>query len=80
MGGRRVKYRALGSTGMRVSEIGLGAWQIGGPVRGFFEKLGWIAHGWGDVDDDVSVGMIHALEDVGGQLHRHGGRLRSRSQ
>ena len=60
-----MKYRALGSTGMRVSEIGLGAWQIGGPVRGFFEKLGWIAHGWGDVDDDVSVGMIHALEDVG---------------
>ncbi|MGI6609962.1 MAG: aldo/keto reductase [Limnochordia bacterium] len=60
-----MKFRALGNTGMQVSEIGLGAWQIGGPVRGYFEKLGWIAHGWGSVDDAASIRMMHTLADVG---------------
>lgn len=60
-----MQYRNLGKTGLRVSEIGLGAWQIGGPVRGYFAKLGWIEHGWGEVDDDESIRLIHALGDIG---------------
>ncbi len=40
-----MKYRPLGNTGIDVSEVGLGAWQIGGPLKGHFEHLGWVSHG-----------------------------------
>ena len=44
-----MQYRMFGRSGWRVSEIGFGAWQIGGD--------------WGAVDDDASVGtLLHAYE------------------
>ncbi len=60
-----MKYRELGKTGIKVSEIGLGAWQIGGPVRVYFENLGWISHGWGQVDDEESIRLIKSCGDLG---------------
>jgi aryl-alcohol dehydrogenase-like predicted oxidoreductase len=46
-----VKYRVLGRTGLRVSEIGFGAWAIGGS--------------WGPVDDHASMRALHAAVDAG---------------
>jgi len=60
-----MKYRELGRTGVQVSEIGFGAWQVGGPLRAYFERLGWISHGWGDTDDTASVALIQACADMG---------------
>ena len=60
-----MRYRQLGSSGVKVSQIGLGAWQIGGPLRAYFDQLGWIAHGWGAVDDEASVRLIHACGEWG---------------
>lgn len=60
-----MQYRDLGRTGLRVSEIGFGAWEIGGPLRAHFESLGWISHGWGEVDDEESIRLIHACSDLG---------------
>jgi aryl-alcohol dehydrogenase-like predicted oxidoreductase len=46
-----MKYRELGCTGMRVSEISFGAWAIGGS--------------WGDVEDSESKAALHAALDAG---------------
>lgn len=44
-----MRYRDFGRTGWKVSEIGFGAWQIGGQ--------------WGKVDDDASLRtLLHAFE------------------
>lgn len=55
-----MQYRMLGRTGLRVSEVGFGAWAIGGPA-----KLGDIEIGWGEVDDAVSLRAIDAAFDAG---------------
>ena len=47
-----MKYRVLGKTGFKVSEIGFGAWQIGG------------SH-WGKQSDDDSINALHAAIDSG---------------
>jgi aryl-alcohol dehydrogenase-like predicted oxidoreductase len=47
-----VKYRRLGDTGMEVSEIGYGAWGIGGDP-------------WGGADDDESIQALHRAVDLG---------------
>ena len=47
-----MKYRKLGKTGWKVSEIGFGAWQIGG------------SH-WGEQKDDDSLKALHAAIDMG---------------
>jgi len=60
-----MKYRTLGSSGVRVSEIGFGAWQVGGELRGYFDKLGWISHGWGDVRDQDAVDLIRTCGELG---------------
>ena len=44
-------YRQLGRTDMRVSAISFGAWAIGGS--------------WGQVDDEQSMGALHAAIDAG---------------
>lgn len=46
-----MKYRTLGRTGWKVSEISFGAWAIGGA--------------WGDVDDQESLAALHAALDGG---------------
>jgi aryl-alcohol dehydrogenase-like predicted oxidoreductase len=60
-----MQYGELGKSGIKVSEVGLGAWQVGGPLKAHFESLGWISHGWGEVDDASSVEMIKTCGDLG---------------
>ena len=55
-----MQYRTLGRTGLRVSEVGFGAWAIGGPA-----KLGDVEIGWGAVDDAASLAAIDAAYDAG---------------
>jgi aryl-alcohol dehydrogenase-like predicted oxidoreductase len=46
-----MKYRSLGRTGWKISEISFGAWAIGGA--------------WGSVDDRESLAALHAALDGG---------------
>jgi len=46
-----MKYRELGRTGWKVSEISFGAWAIGGS--------------WGTVDDKASLAALHRAIDLG---------------
>lgn len=46
-----MNYRLLGRTGYQISEVGLGAWQIGGS--------------WGNVPDEEAVKLLHAAIDAG---------------
>jgi aryl-alcohol dehydrogenase-like predicted oxidoreductase len=55
-----MRYRNFGNTDLLVSEIGFGAWAIGGGAM-----IGNTAIGWGDADDSVSVKAIHAALDAG---------------
>jgi aryl-alcohol dehydrogenase-like predicted oxidoreductase len=47
-----MRYRKLGRTGIEVSEIGYGAWGIGGAQ-------------WGGADDDESLHALHRAIDLG---------------
>jgi aryl-alcohol dehydrogenase-like predicted oxidoreductase len=47
-----MRYRKLGRTGLEVSEIGYGAWGIGGAQ-------------WGGADDDESLQALHRAIDLG---------------
>jgi myo-inositol catabolism protein IolS len=47
-----VEYRSLGKTGIQVSEIGFGAWAIGGDA-------------WGPVDDQTSVAAMQRALELG---------------
>ena len=55
-----MRYRKFGNSDLEVSEIGFGAWAIGGPAA-----LGEHVTGWGDVDDDVSRRTLSACLDLG---------------
>ncbi len=55
-----MKYRQFGNTSLLVSEIGFGAWAIGGGAM-----VGNTAIGWGDADDNTSVKAIHTALDQG---------------
>jgi aryl-alcohol dehydrogenase-like predicted oxidoreductase len=46
-----MRHRPLGKSGFQSSEIGFGAWAIGGS--------------WGDVDDEQSLRALHAAADAG---------------
>lgn len=50
-----MRMRQLGTDGPMLTEIGFGAWAIGGPWR----------FGWGAVDDEVSARAIHRALDLG---------------
>jgi aryl-alcohol dehydrogenase-like predicted oxidoreductase len=54
-----VNTRTLGSTGLNVSEIGVGTWQFGGGMES------GVGHGWGGINDDESTRVIHVAEDLG---------------
>jgi aryl-alcohol dehydrogenase-like predicted oxidoreductase len=52
----QVKTRQLGTTGLEITPVGLGAWAIGGG--------GW-EFGWGPQEDDESIGAIHRALELG---------------
>ena len=55
-----MQYRELGKSGVKVSEISLGCWTLGG--------LNWVdgvPNGWADVDEDECVRAIHHAIDTG---------------
>jgi len=47
-----MKYRTLGKTGMKISEVSFGAWAIGGAD-------------WGETDDAVSLKALHTAYEAG---------------
>lgn len=51
-----MEHRRLGTSGMKISAVGLGAWQIGGPGGGF---------AWGPQPDDRSIAAVHAALEAG---------------
>ncbi|HEX4877118.1 MAG TPA: aldo/keto reductase [Chitinophagaceae bacterium] len=55
-----MQYRSFGNTGLRVSEIGFGAWAIGGGAM-----IGNTAIGWGSADDKESEKAIVASLEAG---------------
>jgi len=55
-----MQYRNFGHTDLRVSEVGFGAWAIGGGAM-----IGTTAIGWGDVDDRISAAAVLAAIEAG---------------
>ncbi len=55
-----MEYKKFGNTELVVSEIGFGAWGIGGPAI-----AGTIPIGWGNVDDNVSIDALKKSRDLG---------------
>ncbi len=55
-----MQFRKFGNTDLRISEVGFGAWAIGGGAM-----IGNTAIGWGDADDALSVKAVHAALDAG---------------
>ena len=49
-----MEYRILGKTGLEVSRVGVGCWQMGGEITG-----------WTGTNDEESIATIHRAEDLG---------------
>jgi aryl-alcohol dehydrogenase-like predicted oxidoreductase len=55
-----MNYREIGTTGVKVSEVSLGCWTMGG--------LNWVngsANGWADVNEDEVTAAVKAAVDAG---------------
>jgi aryl-alcohol dehydrogenase-like predicted oxidoreductase len=55
-----MQYRTLGSTGLEVSEIGFGAWAIGGA-----SEAAGTPWGWGDVPEADAIATVQRARDLG---------------
>ena len=56
-----MQYREFGATGLRVSEIGIGAY----PLSGLQTRPDGTQTGWTGIDDRESVALIHRAENLG---------------
>ena len=56
-----MKYRTLGQTGLKVSEVGIGAF----PLSGMWKRPDGSLQGWTGTDDGESVALIHRAEELG---------------
>src|SRR5436190_6615812 len=56
-----MKYRTLGQTGLRVSEIAIGAF----PLSGRWTNADGSVQAWSGGSDEESVALIHRAEEVG---------------
>ena len=54
-----MEYRTLGKTGLKVSSVGVGCWQMGGLVGD---------SGWTGTTDEESIATIHRAEELGVNL------------
>ena len=59
-----MNYRPFGSTGLEVSEIGLGAY----PMSGMQKREDGSMFGWSGTSDVESISMIHRAEELGVNL------------
>jgi aryl-alcohol dehydrogenase-like predicted oxidoreductase len=55
-----MNFRTLGSTGLKVSEIGFGAWAIGGTSEAAGTQ--W---GWGETPENDAISAVHRARDLG---------------
>jgi aryl-alcohol dehydrogenase-like predicted oxidoreductase len=59
-----MNYRTLGQTGLRVSEVGLGAMPFGGMVT----QADGTSFGWTGTEDQECIALVHRCEDLGVNL------------
>src|SRR5919108_2126280 len=55
-----MNYRVLGKTGAKVSEIGFGAWAIGGS-----SEAAGVQWGWGDAPEADAIAALHRARELG---------------
>lgn len=55
-----MEYREIGKTGLKISVIGLGTWQIGGPSTMAGKQIGW-----GEVSENTAVDILNTAYDQG---------------
>ena len=59
-----MNYRTLGQTGLRVSEVGLGAMPFGGMVT----QADGTSFGWTGTEDQECIALVHRCEELGVNL------------
>ena len=55
-----MNYRILGKTGAKVSEIGFGAWAIGGT-----SEAAGVEWGWGETSETDAIAALHRARELG---------------